>query len=216
MATKKDYSNRLEIYKWEFLRRNETYKQAYKKYIAYKKTKKYKEGDEEDVFHLYSEWGIRYPLDPSKTYRQNLSIVPSHIKQVFFPLPFYANTESGFGDDSQLVLGDFEIDLGFSDRAIVNFFKDYLKYYRKLFKKTARKDYQLQYKITKPKFEEYNRYLKTYDLCKEYELRKKKKPWNKIVKDTYPNEDSGDYTQWKAQRDYRICKKLIKDGFMVK
>ena len=202
---------KLEKYKWDFLRRNEVYKQVYKAYVAHRKLKKYKKGDEEDIFHLYSTWGIKYPLDPEKTYQQNIRTAPSHIKQVFLPLPFHANTDSSFGDDAQLVLGEFEIDLGFSDRAIISFFKEYLKYYHKRFKNTARKKYQISYKIKKPKFAEYDRYLEIFD------LRKKNISWAEIAKKRYFPTDKVELAdaKWKVHRDYRRCEKLIRGGYMV-
>ena len=203
MAKKRIKINKLEKFKWEFLRRNKDYIEFHNKYITCRKSKRYREKDNNTkIADFQVLWGVARPLNPAQSYEEILESLPAREKNIFFPFAVSLTLDPGYDKDCPLIWGEFMLDIQLPKRTITQKFEKYLDYYIKTFRNKAKKKHYFK---NRSSLQNYQMYIDVYDLYK--------KGWNpeKIARKFYSRDVERDinYAKRKVKRDYERCRQLI-------
>jgi len=180
-------------YKWEFLRRNKEYCQAYKKILRVK--------DKEALINFSSEWGLKKPINPTRKFEQ---LAQSDKISLFYFQPLILELDQGYDVATPLISGDFILDIQHPKKEIMAKFEAYIDEYINNFNKVDKDKRQ------RNRLEEYQRYLDVYD------LKNKGWGWDKLAERFYKSDTENgriSYARMKIKRDFNRCKKLIDGGF---
>lgn len=191
MAKKIKIGN-LEKYKWEFLRRNDKYNEAYSEY---------KQGllEKEE----FKSWGLNQPLNPAKRYEEVIKSTRNN--KLFFPFHLSLQLDSAYDKACPLVWGELLMDVSLPKKTILEEFEKQLDRLIKSYK-GKRGLYEKDPANRRARIARYEHYLNVYD------LRVKGWTWRRLAEKFYPGEFIYRAKKY-AKRDYQRCKKMIEGGF---
>lgn len=220
---KTKFNESLSRYRWEFLRKNETYIKSYQQHIKLEKSPTL---ENRIKFHSSRTDKIENIIfgyfDPTKNYEYHLKHTPNFNKAFIIPVFFINKTdihicgpipivhrERDFDNKPRYIAsGEFFIDLEYPKETILRRISDYLDEYKKVRNK---EDADMH----RTRFGNYDNYLKVYD------LREQGWSWDKLANKFYKGDVERanlgvkgiNYAKRKVKRDYERCKKLIEGGY---
>ena len=211
------------MYRWEFLRRNESYKKDYMCIVKILKVKDTMNcpqggGNYEEASRILDKWDVLTPIDPTMTFEE--LIQSDELKNTWYVEALAASSQAiGYGEyleskpDGYIInhapYVTIPIDMYAPKERIMAEFEAEIDRWKNRIKGALKNEgyKETQHRIS---FENYRRYLKVYD------LRIKKMDWEQLAQKFYSNDvKRGDlnYAKKKAKRDYRRCLKLIEGSY---